>query len=130
MLSPWTSATVALLLSLREGAFGPERVEAVAGTRTERTRDTRDGAPRGAHQRIADRVIARRVRGAIRADPFLALASPAVKVTSTRGVVRLSGQVRTAKERSSIAFKARQIAGAGSVDDRVTVAPHVDGAAP
>jgi osmotically-inducible protein OsmY len=51
-----------------------------------------------------------------------------VKVTSNGGVVRPSGQVRTAKERSSIAFKARQIAGAGSVDDRVTVANRVEGA--
>ena len=70
-----------------------------------------------------------RVRGAIRADPFLALATPAVKVTSNRGVVRLSGQVRTDKERSSMVFKARQIAGPARVDDRVTVGNRMAGTA-
>ena len=76
-----------------------------------------------------DRVIARRVRGAIRADPFLARATPAVKVSSNRGVVRLVGQVRTDKERSSIAFKAGQTAGVGRIDDRVTIGKGVEGMA-
>lgn len=109
----WTFVTVALLLPLLEGAFHPQYAGAVpAGTTVPR-----------------DRMIAKRVRGAIRNDPFLALATPAVKVTSRGGVVRLSGKVGTDKERSSIAFKARQIAGAGSVDDRVTVGNHVTGTA-
>ena len=73
-------------------------------------------------------MIARRVRGAIRADSFLALATPAVRVTSNRGVVRLVGQVPTVKERSSIAFKAGQTAGVGGIDDRVTIGNGVQGA--
>jgi osmotically-inducible protein OsmY len=74
-------------------------------------------------------VIARRVRGAIRADSFLALVTPVVTVTSNRGVVRLVGQVRTDKERSSMAFKAGQIAGVEGIDDRVTIGNGVGGAA-
>ena len=72
-------------------------------------------------------MIVRRVRGAIRADTFLARATPAVKVTSKRGVVRLVGQVRTDKERSSIAFKAGQIAGVDRIDDRITIGNGVEG---
>ncbi len=122
LLRLWTPTTVALLLSLSEGALSPGRVEAVPPeTMAHRARGAPGSAPRGSFQRIADRVIARRVRGAVRADPFLALATPAVKVTSHRGVVRLVGQVRTDKERSSIAFKAGQTAGVEGVDDRVTI---------
>jgi osmotically-inducible protein OsmY len=79
--------------------------------------------------RIADRMIARRVRGTIRADSFLALATPAVKVTSNRGVVRLVGQVRTDKERSSIVFKTGQTAGVEGIDDRITIGNGVKRAA-
>jgi osmotically-inducible protein OsmY len=119
----WTPATVALLLSLLEG---PGCVEAVP-SKTPAHRATVGSAPRGAVQRAADRVIARRVRGAIRGDPFLALAGSVVKVTSIRGVVRLVGRVRTDKERSSMAFKVGQTAGVGGIDDRVTVGNGVEG---
>jgi len=67
-------------------------------------------------------------RKAIRADSFLAVAAPVVKVTSNRGVVRLVGRVRTSKERSSIAFKAGQLAGVEGIDDRVTIGNGVEGA--
>ena len=97
------STTVALLLSLSvvAGTFIPRRIEAA--------------------QQAVDRALARRVRQAIRADPFLTLAAPVVKVTSHHGVVRLVGRVPTDKERSSITFKAGQIAGTRGIDDRVTV---------
>jgi osmotically-inducible protein OsmY len=130
MLRLWTPATVALLLSLSEGTFRPGRVEAGPPETTAHRAPGAPGiAPRGATQRIADRVIARRVRGAIRADPFLALAAQLVNVTSNRGVVRLVGQVRTDRERSSIAFKAGQTAGVERIDDRVTIANGVQRAA-
>jgi len=130
MLRLWSLAAGALLLSFSQGTFSPGRVEAVPPeTTAHRARGAPDSAPRGASQRIADRVIARRVCGAIRADPFLARATPTVKVTSKRGVVRLVGQVRTQKERSSIAFKAGQTAGAAGVDDRVTIGNGVEAAA-
>jgi osmotically-inducible protein OsmY len=130
ILRLWTPATVALLLSLSPGTFGPARVEAVPPeTTAHRARGVPNTTPRGASQRIADRVIARRVRGAIRADPFLARATQAVKVTSNRRVVRLVGQVRTDKERSSMAFKAGQTAGVERIDDRVTIGNGVGGAA-
>jgi len=119
-----TPATVALLLSLStvSGTFTPGRVAEVPfKTTAHRARGALGNGPRSAVQRAADRVIARRVRGAIRADPFLTLAAPAVKVTSERGVVRLVGRVRGDKERSSVGFKAWQTVGVAGIDDRVTV---------
>jgi osmotically-inducible protein OsmY len=127
-----TPATVALLLSLSgvSGNFTPGRVEAVPSKATaHRARSTLGSGPRGAAQRAADRVLARRVRGAIRADPFLTLTAPVVKVTSKSGVVRLVGRVRGDKERSSIAFKVRQIMGVGGIDNRVTIGDGVERAA-
>jgi len=113
------TAAIVLALSMVSGTLAPRRVEAVASKTTAPRALARE--PRGGAQRAADRVIERRVRGAIRADPFLAVAAPRVKVTSRRGVVRIVGRVRTAKERSSIAFKAGQNARVGRVDDRVTI---------
>ena len=127
-----TPATVALLLSLSRvsGTFTPDRAAAVPHEApAHRARGVLGSGPRGAAQRAADRVIARRVRGAIRADPFLTLTAPVVKVTSKRGVVRLVGRVRDDKERSSIAFKVRQIPGVGGIDDRVTIGDGVERAA-
>ena len=110
------AVVLVLALSMVAGALAPRRVEAVASMAT--APRAPGGTPWGDGQRAADRMIERRVRGAIRADPFLALASPRVKVTSRRGVVRLVGRVGTPKERSSILFKAGQV---GRVDDRVTI---------
>ncbi len=117
-----------LLLSMVSAALVPLRVEAVA------SRTTAPSAPGGLGsepwdrgQRAADRMIERNLRGAIRADPFLAEAAPRVKVTSRRGVVRLLGRVRTAKERSSIAFKAGQNVRVDRVDDRLTIGDGVEG---
>ena len=125
-------ATVALLLALSRvsGTVTPGRVEAVPSTATaHRGRSTLGSGPLGAAQRAADRVLARRVREAIRADPFLSLTAPVVKVTSKRGVVRLVGRVRGDKERSSVVFKVRQIAGVGGIDNRVTIGDRVERAA-
>ena len=121
-----TRATIALLLSLStvSGALAPDRVEPVASAPVERRESGRGSLDAG--ERAADREIERRVRGAIRADPFLVLARPAVRVTCRRGIVRLVGRVGTAKERSSIAFKAGQNARAGRVDDRVTIGDPIE----
>ena len=123
-----TPAAVALLLSLsRVSGTSTPRVEAVLSKATaHRARSTLGNGPRGAAQRAADRVLVRRVRRAIRADPFLTLAAPGVKVTSKRGVVRLVGRVRADKERSSIAFKVGQIAGIEGIDDRITIGDGVE----
>jgi osmotically-inducible protein OsmY len=123
------TAAIVLSLSMLSGALAPRRVETASKTTAPRAPGALGGEPWGGGQRASDRVIERRVRGAIRADPFLALAAPRVKVTSRRGVVRLVGRVRTAKERSSIAFKAGQNARAGRVDDRVTIGDGVEAAA-
>jgi osmotically-inducible protein OsmY len=109
------TVAVALSLSLAAGGLVPSRVEAAA--------------PSMRGQRDADRAVERRLRGAIRADPFLSLAAPRVKVKIRRGVIRLVGRVGTAKERSSIAFKAGQVGRLGDIDDRVTVGEGVEAVA-
>jgi osmotically-inducible protein OsmY len=115
-------AAIVVSLSMVSGTLALRRVEVVAGE------STAFGAPRGLDRErwsdgphAADRVIERQVRRAIRADPSLALAASRVKVTSRHGVVRLVGRVGTAKDRSSIAFKAGQNARRGRVDNRLTI---------
>ena len=130
---PSTFATTVLAVAIwgLAGAFTSARAGAVASETTpHRARGAHGSGPRGTAQRAADRLLARRVRGVIRADPSLALAAPALRVTSNRGIVRLVGWVHTDKERSSIAFKAGQIARAGGIDDRVTVGNGVEASAP
>jgi len=119
------TAAIVLSLSMVSGTLALRRVGVVAWE------STALGAPGALDSerwrdgpRAADRVIERQVRRAIRADPSLALVAPRVKVTSRHGVVRLVGRVRTAKERSSIAFKAGQNAWGGRVDNRVTIGDH------
>ena len=132
ILRLWPPAIVALLLVLPAvaGTFTPGRDEGVSPrTTAHRVRRPRSSGPRGTAQRAADRVLERRVRKAIRADVFLTLAAPVVKVTSRRGLVRLVGRVRTDKEKSSIAFKAGQVARGGGIDDRVTIGDGAGGAA-
>jgi osmotically-inducible protein OsmY len=126
------AVVLVLSLSMAAGTLAPRRVGAVMASTTTAPLAPRalDRQPWSEGQRAADRVIERRVRGAIRADPFLALAASRVKVTSRRGVVRLVGRVRTAKEQSSIGFKARQNARVGRVDDRITIGDGVERAAP
>ena len=126
------SVTTAVALSLAMGSEGlvPRRIEAV-GSRpaaASRTPGVLGSEPWDGGWRAADRVIERRVRGAILADPFLAPAAPRVKVTSRHGVLRLAGRVGTAKERSSIAFKAGQVVQVGRIDDRVTIGNAIEGA--
>ena len=130
---PSTFSTIALAVAIWgiTGAFISARVGAVASETTpHRVRGADGSGPRGTAQRAADRLLVRRVRCVIRTDPALALATPAVKVTSRRGIVRLVGRVRTDKERSSIAFKAGQIARLGGIDDRVSVGNVVEASAP
>ena len=129
MLRFRTAATVALLLSLPRvwATFTPARVEAAPAKKTaHHARNALGNEPRGAAQRAADRDIVRRVRAAIRRDPFLTRATSVVKVTSNRGIVRLVGRVNRDKERSSIAFKAEQVVGVEAIDDRVTIGDGVE----
>jgi len=123
--SALVTAVIVLSLAMISGTLALRPVEVLAS----KTTAPSAVGPRAEGQRASDRAIERQVRRAIRADPSLALAAPRVKVTSRRGVVRLVGQVRTAKERSSIVFKAGQNAGGGRVDDRVTIGRGVEGEA-
>ena len=117
----WVPAFAALLLPVLGMACG----FAPGCVATKTTAHRVGSAPRGgsevAAQRAADQALTRKVRRTIDDDPSLTSAARAVAVTSDQGVVRLVGWVRTDKERSSIAFKAGQMARAGGVDDGVTV---------
>ena len=115
--------TLALLLPALGAACGatPACVGPSHETTAHRVRNAPDGGAEVAAQQTADQVLVRQIRRAIRDDPGLVSGTRSVAVTSDHGVVRLAGWVRTDKDKSSIAFKAAQMAGLGRVDDHVTV---------
>jgi osmotically-inducible protein OsmY len=116
------TAVIVMSLAIVSGTPARRRVDAVAAESAALpAQRTLESARPNDAPRAADRMIERQVRRAIRADPSLVLAVPRVKVTSRHGVVRLMGQVRTGKDRSSIAFKAGQSAWGGRVDNRLTI---------
>jgi osmotically-inducible protein OsmY len=117
------TAVIVMSVAIVSGTLARRGIEAVGAESTALRAPVRaDSARPSDGSRAADRVIERQVRRAIRADPSLTLALPRVKVTSRHGVVRLVGHVPTAKDRSSIAFKAGQSAWDGRVDNRITIA--------
>ena len=123
-MSLWVLAFVALLLPALGVACGatPACVAPLSHeTTAHRVRIAPGGDAEVAGQQTADQVLVRQIRRAIRDDPGLGSAARAVAVTSDHGVVRLVGWVRTDKDKSSIAFKAGQMARVGRVDNDVTV---------
>ena len=63
------------------------------------------------------------IRKAIMADQAMSTYAKNVKVISENGKVTLKGPVRSEEERKSIEAKAVEVAGAGNVTNRITVAP-------
>jgi osmotically-inducible protein OsmY len=76
-----------------------------------------------AKETAADRTIMQNIRKAIMADQAMSTYAKNVKVISENGKVTLKGPVRSEEERKSIEAKAVEVAGAGNVTNRITVAP-------
>jgi osmotically-inducible protein OsmY len=76
-----------------------------------------------AKETTADRTIMQNIRKAIMADEAMSTYAKNVKVISENGKVTLKGPVRSEDERKNIEAKAVEVAGAGNVVNKITVAP-------
>jgi hyperosmotically inducible protein len=74
----------------------------------------------------SDREIMQNIRKSIVEDKSLSGYAHNVKVISQHGRVTLKGPVRSEEERSAVEGKARDVAGAGNVDNQLTVAAPKD----
>ncbi len=71
----------------------------------------------------SDVELAAKIRRAVVGDRTLSMAAHNVQIITQGGVVTLKGPVQTLVEKSSVASKAVQLAGASNVRDELTVAP-------
>lgn len=72
----------------------------------------------------ADRTLTQRVRQAVMADDSLSTTAKNVKIITANGVVTLRGPVENEQEKTNIAAKAQQIAGANKVENQLEIAGH------
>jgi len=70
----------------------------------------------------ADRELAQKIRQAVVKDKTLSTYAHNVKIIVQSGVVTLRGPVRSEAEKSNIAAKASEIAGAANVRNEITIA--------
>ena len=71
----------------------------------------------------ADRDLTKKIRQSVIDDKSLSTYAHNVKIVTQDGQVTLKGPVRSEAEKTSIAAKATEIAGAGKVTNEITVAP-------
>ena len=71
----------------------------------------------------ADRDLTKKIRQAVVGDKSLSTYAHNVKIVAQNGQVTLRGPVRSDAEKTSIEAKATDIAGAGKVNNEITVAP-------
>ena len=70
-----------------------------------------------------DRALTQKIRQALMDDKSLSTYAHNVKVVTQAGTVTLKGPVRSAAEKQKVEAKALEIAGAGHVDNQMSVAP-------
>lgn len=71
----------------------------------------------------SDRVMTQQIRKSIMADKTLSSYAHNVKVITQNGHVTLAGPVRSEEEKSMVAAKAAELAGATNVTNQLDVAP-------
>lgn len=88
-------------------------------------RDRASGSPTAdqGKNNLTDRELAQKIRKSIVADSALSTYAHNVKVIAQSGKVTLKGPVRSDDEKQSVEQKATEVAGAGNVDDQITVKP-------
>lgn len=69
----------------------------------------------------SDVELTREIRRAVVKDPALSMLAHNVKIVTANGNVTLRGPVKTEEERTAIASKAQEIAGADRVDNQLEV---------
>jgi hyperosmotically inducible protein len=72
---------------------------------------------------LTDRDLAQKIRKSIVGDTALSTYAHNVKVIAQGGKVTLKGPVRSTDEKQSVEQKATEVAGAGNVDDQITIKP-------
>lgn len=89
------------------------------------TRDRAKGAVTADQQKenSTDRALTQKIRQALMDDKALSTYAHNVKVVTQDGNVTLKGPVRSAAEKQTVEAKALEIAGAGRVDNQMSVAP-------
>jgi len=72
---------------------------------------------------ISDRDLTQKIRKSVMAEKSLSTYAHNVKIISQNGKVTLKGPVRSEEEKQTVASKAGEIAGAGNVDNQLSVKP-------
>jgi hyperosmotically inducible periplasmic protein len=88
---------------------------------------TNRGSSQGAdqqHELASDRIMTQQIRKSIMADKSLSSYAHNVKIITQNGHVTLAGPVRSDEEKSMVAAKAAELAGATNVTNQLEVAPH------
>ena len=90
--------------------------------RNVRDRDDQNKTTGDQSENEADRTITQNIRRAVTADDSLSTNATNVKIITNNGTVTLRGPVKSEKEKAEIVAKAKQVAGAKSVDNQLEVA--------
>jgi hyperosmotically inducible periplasmic protein len=87
--------------------------------------DANKSAPTADQQKMntADRATSKQIRSAIMGDKSLSTYAHNIKIITQNGKVTLKGPVRSDDEKSNIEAKATAVAGAGNVENLITIAP-------
>lgn len=87
--------------------------------------DANKAAQTADHQKMnpADRTMTKQVRSAIMKDKSLSTYAHNIKIITQNGRVTLKGPVRSDDEKTNIEAKATAVAGAGNVENDLTVTP-------
>jgi|ERR1700722_15972743 hyperosmotically inducible protein len=87
----------------------------------QRDRDSSQPTADQAKNNLSDRQIMQNIRKAVMADKSLSTYGHNAKIISDHGKVTLKGPVHTDEERRNIEAKAMEVAGAGNVDNQLSV---------
>ena len=117
-------AGIALTVCL-SGMTGSAVAQTPADNTKVNTRDRAEGAVTADQQKenASDRTLTQKVRQSLVLDKSLTSYAHNVKIVSQNGQVTLKGPVRSDEEKRIIEAKAAEVAGAGHVQNELTIAP-------
>ncbi len=90
------------------------------------TKQNKSGGTTADNQKnnAADRETTKKIRKAIVSDKSLSTYAHNIKIVTTNGAVVLKGPVRSEEEKAAVEAKAKEVAGASSINNELTVAPN------
>ena len=112
-----------VLLGLGTVTMAQESAPVAPDNSAVNVRDRDPGAMKAGEQSNAksDVELTRQIRRAVVKDQSLSMLAHNVKIVTANGSVTLRGPVKTEEEKTAIASKAQQIAGADKVDNQLEV---------